>query len=117
MEWPQSWPNFTKGCFVPNLVEIGSEVLEKKNWNFVIVYVDHFAFAPLREGCGPLIELTWNPFTKSCFVQGLVEIGKDDFQSSMYFIISLLSPLMKGATYEGLKLTQWFLRRRWKCEN
>ena len=58
MEWPQSWPNFTQGCFVPNLVEIGSEVLEKKNLNFVIVYVDHFAFAPLREGCGPLIELT-----------------------------------------------------------
>ena len=68
-------------------------------------------FAPLREGCGPSIELTWNPFTQSCFVQVWLKFDKRIFKfRQCIFAISLLSPLMKGATLRIFFAQECFVR-------
>ena len=72
-------------------------------------------FAPLREGCGPSIELTWNPFTQSCFVQVWLKFDKRIFKfRQCIFAISLLSPLMKGATFRIFFAQECFVQCGWK---
>ena len=69
----QTWSPSTQGCFVPNLVEIGRAVWEKKLLN---IFKNNFTISllsPFGERHGPAFEQTWSPST--CFVPSLVEIG------------------------------------------
>ena len=71
----QTWIPFTQGCFVPNLVEIGPAVMEKKFFNFVIVlslFRNHLTF---EIGWSPSFEQTWIHITQGGIVPSLVEIG------------------------------------------
>ena len=66
---------FTQGCFLPNLVEIGPVVLERR---FFYIYQCIFAISllsPLGEWQGPSFEKTWIPFTQEWFMPSLIEIG------------------------------------------
>ena len=72
----QTWSPYTRGYFVPNLVEIGPVVLDRKifkSYQFIFIIS---RFCPLWEGRSPLFKKkTWVPFTKGYFVPSLVEIG------------------------------------------
>ena len=46
----KTWIPFTQGCFVPNLVEIGLVVLEKKIFKFVNVFWLFRNYLPLEKG-------------------------------------------------------------------
>ena len=77
MEWSFIWTDFvpfSRGYFVPSLVEIGPVVLEKifKSCQFIFIISQLY---PLLEGLGPSFEKTWIPFTQGYFVPSLVEIG------------------------------------------
>ena len=77
MEWSFIWTDFvpfSRGYFVPSLVEIGPVVLEKifKSCQFIFIISQIY---PLLEGLGPSFEKTWIPFTQGYFVPSLVEIG------------------------------------------
>ena len=95
----QTWIPFTRGCFVPSLVEIGSVILEKKIYEFRQCIFAFSLLSPLGEGWGPSFEQTWIPFTQEYFVPSLVKIGpvvleKTIFKSCQFiFNNSQLSPL------------------------
>ena len=95
-------------------------------------------YLPLEKGMAPSFEQTWFPITQGCFVPSLVEIGpvilKKIFKVRQYIsLFPYYLPLEKGVALHlkklessspkdalcqvWLKLAQWFLRRRWKCEN
>ena len=93
IEWSwlvKHWVPFIQGCLVPNLVEIGSVVLEKTIVNisyniFIILFL--FLFG---KGRGPSYEKIWIPFsegfTQRCFVPSLVETGPVFLEKkTMYF--------------------------------
>ena len=46
----QTWIPFTKGCIVPNLVEIGPAVLEMKIFKFINVFSLFCNYLPLKKG-------------------------------------------------------------------
>ena len=46
----QTYIRFNQGCFAPNLVEIGSVVLEKKIFNFVNVFLLFGNYLSLEKG-------------------------------------------------------------------
>ena len=76
--WPLIWTNLNprhQECFVPNVVEIGQMVLEKKILKFLQCIFGISWLSPLGIGCGPSFEQTWIPFTQEFFVPTLFEIG------------------------------------------
>ena len=75
----QTWSPFTRGYFVPNLVEIGPVVLNRKSFkSYQFIFIIS-RFCPLWEGRSPLfLKNTWVPFTKGYFVPSLVEIGLEE---------------------------------------
>ena len=71
----QTWIPFTQGYFVPSLVKIGPEILEKKIFKSCQFIFINSRLSPLWGGRGPSFEQTWIPFTQGYFVPSLVEIG------------------------------------------
>ena len=80
----QTWVHFTKGSFVPGLVEMGSVLLEEKifkfcqyslwSLNFVNIFSQFANISPFEKRHGPSFEQTWIPFTQECFVTMLLKL-------------------------------------------
>ena len=80
----QTWILFTQWCFVPNLVEIGPAVLEKKHFKFRQCIFTISLLSPLGKGLGPSFEQTWILITprRHCAKFGWnwpSESGEEDF--------------------------------------
>ena len=58
----QPWIFFIKGSFVPSLVDIGLEVLEKKIFKSCQCTYTFLQLSPLGKENGPSFEQTWIPF-------------------------------------------------------
>ena len=85
-------------CFVPSLVEIGPVVLKKEIF-FVNVFLLFRNYLHLEKG-------------KALHLNKLGFISPKDALCQQTWV-----PFIQGALYQvWLKLTQWFWRRRWKCE-
>ena len=102
----QTWIPFAKEYFVPNFVEIGQVVLEKKNSKFRQCFFTISWLSPLGKERGPSFDQSWIPFTQGCFMQSLVEIGsvvlekKIFLSSSMYFsYFIIISPWIRGPIF------------------
>ena len=67
----QTWIPFTKGCFLPNLVEIGPAVLEKKIFKFRQCILTISWSSPLGKGLGLSFEQTWFLITQWGIVPSL----------------------------------------------
>ena len=140
----QIWIPFTKGCFVPSLLESGPVVwLKVAQWfcrffNFFNLFLLFQSYLPLEKG----VALYFIKLVSSSSKDALCQVW---LKSALWFLrkrflnffnIFLLFcnylPLVKGvALYSKklespspkdalcqvwLKLALWFLRRRWKCE-
>ena len=68
----KDWDPFTRGCFVPSLIEIDLIALEKNISKF---HKCVFAIL-LLSSLGKAFEQTWNPFTSEYFAPGLVKFAK-----------------------------------------
>ena len=64
---------FTQEYILPNLVEIGPVVLEKKIWTSCQFIFIISQLSPLWERCGPLFEQTWILFTQGYLVPFLAQ--------------------------------------------
>ena len=110
IHWFFIWTNFTQGCFVPSLVEIGLVVLEKKILKMRQCIFAISLLSPLGKEQRPSFEQTWIPYIQGCIESSLVEIGpvvlqkKNFLISSMYFRYFELSPLGKGRALHLNKL-------------
>ena len=99
----QTWIPFTKGCFVPSLVEIGSVVLEKKIFNFFQwIFAISYNYLPL-ESSGPFIWTDLNPLhprmLRAKFDRNWFSGSGEEFIliSSMHFHnFVILSPLKRA---------------------
>jgi hypothetical protein len=70
----QFWIPFTKGWFVPSLIEIGLLVLKKIFKSFQWIFTLSL-LSPLGEGgCLSFVHF-WIPFAQGCFVPSLIKIG------------------------------------------
>ena len=69
----QIWICFTKGCFVPNVVDFGTVVFDEifKILSFFFYFV---IISPWKRAW-PFILTKLNPFIQGCFVPSLYEIG------------------------------------------
>ena len=88
---------------VPRLVEIGSVVLEKRIFNFVIVFSIFRNYLPLEKGGARHLNKL-EPFTQGCFVPSLVEIGPVVLEKtlilSMYFrYFVIISPWKRAGPF------------------
>ena len=57
----QSLIHFTQGCFVPNLVEIGPVVLEKKFFKISSMYIYYFVIVSPLKSVWPFVWTNLNP--------------------------------------------------------
>ena len=103
------------------------------NW-IISLWQCYFVINLPGEGCGPSFEQTWITTTQLCFVPSVVEIDPVvlkkkifkvfKYNFNIFAIIStwkrvwpfIWTSLNHVLCQVWLKLGQWFLRRRWKCE-
>ena len=71
----KTWIPFIQICFVPSLVDIDSEVLEKKMFEISSMYFRYFVIISPWKRTGPFIWTNLNPLHPRCFVPSLVENG------------------------------------------
>ena len=125
---------FTKGCFVPSLVEICPVVLEKKIFNFINVFSLFLHYLPLKKGgILHLIKLE-SPSSKEALCQVWLKLAPWFWRRRFFNFFNVFTlflnylPLKKGralhlnklespsskeALWEvWLKLAQWFWKRR-----
>ena len=67
----QTWIRFNQGCFVPNLVEIGPAVPEKKIFLILLMYYRYFLIISPWNSVEPFIWTNLSPLHP----RNLVEIG------------------------------------------
>ena len=92
---------------MPVLAEIGSVVLEKKNFKLCCIFAISLLSA-LGKGPEPLIWRDLNLYTKGRFVIGLVEIGLMIFFN---FVDVIYHPLEKGSGHSFERT--WILFTKW----
>ena len=105
----QTWIPFTQGCFVPNLVEIGQAVLEKKIFEFrQCIFAIWLLSYPGKERAHHLNKFEW------CILLSLVEIDtvvqeKKIFKFCQFFsVFGNYLPLEKGGVLYLNKLVSPF---------
>ena len=84
----ETWISFTKGWFMPSLVEIGLMVPEKIFKICQRIFTISW-LSPLRKERGPSFEETWISVTQECFVPSLVEIGPVVLKKKMKMLKNL----------------------------
>ena len=105
----QTWLPFTKGCFVPSLVETGSVVPEK---TFFLIWSMYFRFfiiiSPWKKG-GPFIWINLNPLHPGMlcakfFLNWHVALKKILNFFNVFSLFHNYLPLQKGVVFQLNKL-------------
>mgnify|MGYP003692099707 CR=1 FL=1 len=112
----QTWIPFTQECFVPNFIEIGPVVLEKKNFKFSSMYF--VIISPWKNMALHLNKLeSHSPNDAFICVPSFCEIGsvvlvKKIFKSCLFSLCGHYLPLKKKVVYHSRLLCAKF---GWNC--
>ena len=88
--------SYTRGCFVPNNVEIGPVVLKKNIFKISSMYFCHFVIISPLKMVGSFKQ-TWIPIPSNAVCQVLLKLAQRFWRRRLSnFALSLLSPLIKS---------------------